>query len=581
MSPQKKFLIRSHILQSSIYLGFIIILLRLFYWQIIKGDELNEIATRQYERLDISEASRGSIFTSDGYLLVGNQPVYRLFAEKNLLENNPKQISQLLTPLILTNDRPYKLASQAAKKEIIEENTKKNIKEKLEKTEKNWIGLRHNISEELKQEIENLQIKGLGFDKYEKRFYPEASLAAHVTGFVGKNKIGEDLGYFGIEGALNNELKPYSRKHTSLTDALGLKLLFKSNSNSSAIDGRDVSTTINRNVQVLIEEELKAAVLRYEAKSGEVIVMDPKSGKILGMASFPSYDQELFYKYDTSLYKNPSLSENYEPGSTFKAITIAAGIDSKAIKENSKCDSCDKARKIGKYTIKTWNDEYHPDIDMKEALAISDNTAMIFAAEKIGTEKFLKYIKNFGIGNEIGIDLQEDSGTPFSDKWGPVELATRSFGQGIVINSMQLVRAIASIANDGKMMKPQIIEKVLDKKNNQEILVEPKKVMQVISKESAHTVKKMLAYTVEKSLPSLAKKRSYSVAGKTGTSQIANDSGGYKEDGTIASFIAFSPVDKPKFIMLVKLNEPSTSPWGAETAAPLWFKIADKLQLLL
>lgn len=580
MSKKHTF-IRSYFLQSAIYLGFLVIAGRLFYWQIIKGNELSSIASKQYERSSISQAKRGDIFTSDGYLLVGNQPAYRLFAQKDQLDQNPDYLAKILAPLILETDKHYQTATQSATRKTISQELETYLQSQLESENRNWVGLQSNLPIETKEKIEELQLKGLGFDEYEKRFYPEASLAAHVTGFVGKDDIGEDTGYFGLEGALNNELKPYTKKHTSLTDALGLKLLFKGSSEAVAIDGRNMTISINRDIQLLIEEELKWGIEHYGAKKGEVIVMDPKTGKILGMASFPNYDQARFYDYDTALYKNPSLSDLYEPGSTFKTLTIAAGIDSGVIEPDTKCDQCDGPKQIGKYTIKTWNDEYHPNIDMTEALSISDNTAMIFVAQRMGAEKFQDYMNKFGIGKEIGIDLQEDGNTPMEEKWGEVELATRSFGQGISINSMQLVRAIGAIANDGVMMQPQILDKVLDKKSNQEIIIDPEVVGQPISKEAARKTKQMLAYAAENSYGWLSKKRAYQVAGKSGTSQIPDDKGGYKADGTMASFIAFSPVDQPKFIMFVKLTEPSTSEWGAETAAPLWFKIADKLQLLL
>ena len=309
--------------------------------------------------------------------------------------------------------------------------------------------------------------------------------------------------------------------------------------------------------------------------------MEPQSGKILGMASYPNYEPQKFFEYESGTYKNPSLANAYEPGSTFKVLTVAAGIDAGVIEPDTKCPNCDGPREIGKYTIRTWNNEYHPDINMSEALAKSDNIAMIFVAEKLGNEKLIDYLKKFGIGQITGVELQEDSSPNFPEKWGNVELATRSFGQGISVTGLQLVRAIASIANGGELVTPQIIEKVIDKKTGQEITVQPTLKNQIISKQSAQQVTQMMIYAAKYGEAQWTATRNYTVAGKTGTSQVPDESGGYKKEATIASFIGFTPAQNPKYIMLVKLNEPQSSPWAAETAAPLWYQIADQLELLL
>ncbi len=215
---------------------------------------------------------------------------------------------------------------------------------------------------------------------------------------------------------------------------------------------------------------------------------------------------------------------------------------------------------------------------MTEALEKSDNTAMIFIAEKVGADTMREYIQKFGIGQPIGIELQGDQSTPFPTQWGPIELATISFGQGISATSLQMVRAVATIARGGQMITPRIIKATRDQQQEQPTPIVTGE--QVITPETAATVKTMMIASAQHGEAQWVYSKKFSSAGKTGTSQIA-ENGSYNTDKTIASFIGFAPPDKPKFVMLVKLIEPQSSPWAAETAAPLWYKIADQLHLLL
>jgi cell division protein FtsI/penicillin-binding protein 2 len=556
-----------------IYLSFFLILGRLFYWQVYKSKSLQAQADQQYYQTLKLQGSRGSIFTADQHLLVGNQTVYRLFAEPKNIEKDAHEVAVLVSDVIKDDLRDFQTTTDSAQLRDMEKLLIENLTAKIDQKDKSWVSLSSKISTQSKEKLEELDIFGLGFDPYQVRFYPEASMAAHVTGFVGKNEEGLDLGYFGIEGALNKELTP--------TPKSIIKSFFSNQEDESKTNGRDVITTVRRDVQFLIEEELKEAMERYQAKSGEVIVMDVETGQILGMAAFPQYEPQFFFEYPPELYRNPSVSSVYEPGSTLKVLTVAAGIESGAITPDTKCTRCDGPRKIDKYTIRTWNDEYQPDITITEALAKSDNTAMIFAEEEMSGDTFKEFMKKFGLGQKVTQDLQEDFSPSFPTKWGPVELATRSFGQGISLTSLQLVRAINSIANQGVMVQPQIIKQVIDHQTGETITTQPLILNRVVSAETATQVTQMMIESAQHGEAQWTATDQYPVAAKTGTSQIPNEDGGYDEDKTIASFVGFAPADHPKFIMLTKLTEPQSSPWAAETAAPLWYKIADKLILLL
>lgn len=581
-TPTTSYQTRERILFLGFCVGILVVLSRLFYWQILQGDKLTAQANDQYERQFTQTGKRGSIYTADGHLLVTNQQVYRLFAQPQEVAVEPKTLAAQLTPLVLPDILEYQAASLSAQQQEVAGKIQNQIEKKLSNKDLKWVSLITSISEETRAKIADLKLKGIGFDTYEKRYYPEASMAAHLTGFVGKDEDGTDIGYFGIEGALEQELKARSQKNTVMADALGLPLPQEEEENQTSLDGRDITLTIRRDLQNLAETRLAEGVERYGARAGEVLILDPKTGDILALAALPKYDQRFFFQFPATTYGNPSLSSLYEPGSTFKTLTVAAGLDAGVITPDTTCDNCNGPRVFGKYTIRTWNDEYHPGITMTDALAKSDNTAMIFIAEKLGAERLREYLEKFGIGEALHLELQGDRKTPFPQKWGPVELATISFGQGVNTTTLQLARAIGAIANDGKLMRPRIIRSATDWLTGETIVPEPIVERQVITPETAQTVRKMMIESAAHGEAQWTASRNHWISGKTGTSQIPLQAGGgYEQDVTMASFVGFAPPEDPKFVMIVKLNAPTSSIWAAETAAPLWYKIANDLFLLL
>lgn len=539
-------------------LGLIVV--RLGYWQIVRHQDLKNQAEAQYRRTIKSAGDRGTIWTADGYPLVINERRYRLFAQPYRLKGQPVVLAQHLCA-VLPQLQPRCGEVQAD----------------LAETESKWKYLANDVTEAQQASISALLEPGIGFEPFAVRSYPQASMAAQLIGFVGKNDVGENTGYFGIEGALENELRGRDDVKTVLTDALGYQLS-PGDVRTDRLRGRDVVLTIRRDIQELAETQLQYGMERYGAKSGEVIILDPENGDILALANAPSFDPRSTGSSPPEAFINHSLSDIYEPGSTLKVLTVAAGLNEKVITPDTPCTTCAGPRRIAGYTIKTWNDVYQPGITMTEALEKSDNTAMIFIAEKIGVEKLRNYLKKFGIGEPIGVELQGDRTTPFPTQWGPVELATISFGQGVSTTSLQLVRAVTTIARGGQMVTPRIIKATRDDQREQLTPVVTGE--QVISPETAATVKTMMIAAAEHGEAQWVYSKKFRAAGKTGTSQIA-EHGSYNPDKTIASFIGFSPPEKPKFVMLVKLVEPHSSIWAAETAAPLWYRIADQLHLLL
>lgn len=570
---------RSRLFLLGFYFALLLIVGRLFYWQIIEGQRLKTQGEAQTLRKLENQGLRGQIFTSDGYLLVGNQKVYELKLDKRNFQGDARSLAQTLADLI-SQERFLEQDLFDKETQLLSKETWREEIEAKFASRGNWPKLLDKISLEQKLAIETLANPYLYFDETYQRFYPEASMAAHLTGFLGRDENANEVGRYGIEGALEDELRARTESKWLRMDALGF-LLAGQKYESPNLNGRDVTLTIRRDIQHLAEQNLEWAVERYQADRGEIIILESMTGKILGLAAWPSYRQWQYYKYPGEILKNPSLTRLYEPGSTFKTLTVAAGIDSQVINPDTPCTRCAGPRQVASYSIKTWNDVYHPNISMTEALAKSDNTAMIFISDLLGTDRFVSYLKKFGIGQQIKIDLQDDSRTPFPKKIGPVETATISFGQGISTNSLELLRAVNTIANGGRLLEPLIIEKVLDQQTGQEIQSQIKEGEQVISREAAATVTEMMVEAAAHGEAQWIASDKYTVAAKTGTSQVPDPNGGYKKDETIASFIGFAPASNPRFTMLVKLENTKSSPWAAETAAPLWYRVADKLMILL
>ena len=567
---------RIQIMFCTIITGFLLVTVRLYYWQVINAKSSQSAIFQQSTNTITLRGKRGKIFAAQGELLVGNQSAWDIYLNKNELDISKEELFNKLVELYGSLQDLDDLDQDHFFQTNLEEFSL-SLNQSIDR-DTNWIKIFDTVPEEFKNEIIDLNIAGIHPFEVEVRYYPEGSMAAHLTGFVGKTQDNEPIGYFGVEGALNKELEGQTKIISYKKDAKG-NFLADQEYEPYKLDGRDITLTIHRDIQFLVEKVLAEGIEQYHSQSGEIVVMDPKTGAVLALATWPHYQQAIYQQFNTQEYKNPALASLYEPGSTFKVITVATGIDLGVITPDTECTKCAGPRTIGRYTINTWNKEFNPNITMFEALRKSDNTAMVFVSEKIGANRFTEYIKRFGISESLSLDLQEDKNTPFPQRIGPIELATISFGQGISTNTMQLTRALCVIAYNGIMMKPYIVSSVYDSQTDELIQYEPQEQRAVIKPETAQTVTQMMIH----SAPSRNNwiNTNYLVAGKSGTSQIPSEAGGYKDSGTIASFVGFAPADDPKFVMTVKLTEPLVDQWGATTAVPIWYEIADKLILML
>lgn len=534
---------------------FFVIILKLFYWQVIKAEELSTLGQSQYGKSVIIQPDRGEIKTSDGFPIATNKLTYLVYANPKEIKEK-EEISEILSPIL----------------EVDKASISANLSLDLF-----WVAIKQNINNDIKEKIEKLKLPGVGFQEQQTRFYPEASMSAHLLGFVGKDEGGEYKGYFGLEGFYDRQLKGKEGSVILIRDALGRPIVSKIDKNTSGIGGRSLTLNIDRSIQFLVENKLKEGLKKYEAIGGMIGVMDPKTGNILAMASSPSFDQRYFRDYDSSLYKNPFISNMYEPGSTFKSLIMASAIDAKAVNPETKCTECSGPVSIGGYSIKTWNDKYYNNITMLDAIRYSDNTGMVFAGKSLGLDKMLYYFDKFGIGKLTGIDLQGEVAPEIKPKnsWYPIDFATASFGQGISVTPIELLAAFSSIANEGKRMQPHVVSKI-ELSDGKIINIAPKVLSKPIKPETAKVMTEILVNAVNKGEAKWTKVKGYRIAGKTGTAQIPI-AGHYDPDKTIASFIGFAPADDPKFAMLVIVDRPTKSIYGSETAAPIFFDIAKNI----
>ncbi|MEK7533198.1 MAG: penicillin-binding protein 2 [Patescibacteria group bacterium] len=546
---------RSSVLFSAFVVCFCVLLLRLVYWQIISADRLGREASRQHFVELAVPASRGEIMDKGGNPLVVNQPAFLVYGEPRNIKDI-SAFSKVVSPVLSLNAE-----------EVLNKLSQPNLV---------WVPLAHKVELSLVQTLRIQNIAGLGFEKEPKRFYPEASTAAHLLGFVGSDVNGVDQGYFGLEGYYDRQVRGIDGIMRLEKDAHGAPILIGQEERIPPQDGRTLVLHTDKAVQQIVERKLKEGIARYGAKEGSVVVMDPATGGIIAMASFPNYDPRSFSAFDKSLYKNPIVGSSYEPGSTFKAFIMAAAINEKLITPDTIMDESGPVQ-IGQYVIRTWNNEYHGKITMTQVLEHSSNVGMVFVAQKLGHEKLLAAMKRFGFGKPTNIDLEDESSPELrADKdWGEVDDYTASFGQGIAVTPIQMVRAVAALANGGRMMEPHVVKEIRAAKGKN-IVVPAKISAQVVSPETARIVTEMMVAAVDNGEAKWAKPKGYRVAGKTGTAQIPV-AGHYDASKTIASFVGFAPADKPRFVMLVTLRETSSSQWGSETAAPLFFTIARDL----
>lgn len=550
--------IRIFLLLGVILLFILLIIFRMFNLQVLNHAYYQALASDQHGLDKVLLPGRGEIYL-DG--AAGKQPV---LAATNVTKN----IIYAVPPEI-TNP-----ANTAAKLSAALGMPVADIAPKLA-AEGNYSVIKKQVDEETAKLIREMVLPGIGTEPETVRYYPEKNLASHVLGFLGFSGT-QRVGQYGIEGKFELQLAGSKGLMGIEKDLAGRWITVASRNFVAAEDGQDIHLTIDSAIQYKAQEVLKSAVESNQAAGGSVMVMNPKTGAVMAMANYPDYDPNEYNKVpDISYYTNVALTSDYEPGSVFKPLTMAAAINEGKVTPDTTYEDTGVVS-IDEFNIRNSDGKANGVQNMTQVLEKSLNTGMIFVEQQLGHNKFRDYVERFGFGKKTGIELPNESLGNLDNlqKKGDIFFATSSYGQGHTVTPIQLISAYTALANGGKMMKPYIVDKVV-RSNGREEKTEPEKVGQVLDTRTAAQVSAMLVNVVENGHGKRAAVPGYYIAGKTGTAQVPyKDRAGYDPSKNIGSFIGYGPVDNPQFLMLVRIDHPKNVNFAESTAAPAFGQIA-------
>lgn len=530
---------RIKILAFTFNLCFLFVISRFFYWQIIKNQELKNQLFSQTYRLEKITQQKGNIYSSDSHPLLTYQPAYLL----SLYKPNFKA------------DSPINIASISAIKNDLYQSDLSRLNNFQKNSQQKWISLETPFTE---QDSTNLSSPGFIFTKTSIPLYPEKYLAQNII---------DNLATY-----YSRQLQGRSGYSRQAKDATNQTILSKKIWRLPAVDGLNLHTSIHRVLQYQTENILRQGVEKFSADSGEIIIMEPKTGAILAMANHTSASAT------SSAKTNPSISSLFEPGSIFKPLVVAIGLESQSISPDFVCTQCHLPITIDNHTISNWDNSVHPNSNLQEIIKNSDNIGMSYLIQKIEQNNFLEFFKKLGLSQKTGIDLPGEARPLAKNFWPKIDFITASFGQGFAITQIQMIQAFNSLANSGNLSSPKIASYFTNNQN--EILTaKPNKNQKVFSQKTTNQIIDILRYATENGAVSQFKPKDLEVCGKSGTAQVAIK-GGYS-DLTDASYIGFSPCHNPKFTIIVTIHHPRTSPWGSSTAAPIWFELANIASNLL
>lgn len=529
---------------------FIIIIAKVFYIEVIDYKKLNSLASGLWSRNLPIEADRGNIYTVDGKSIASNLTTTSLVFIPNQIKNKDlvaEKISEIL-------DVP--------KSKIEEHLYKKSMMERVHPE-----GRR--LSYEIADKIENLHFDGVYLLKESKRYYPHNEMLSHVLGYVGI----DNQGLSGLELEYNDILTGEYGSIQYFSDAKGNNL----ERNSVYVepeDGLDIYLTVNYGIQSSIERELDNVVLRYNPDGAWAIAMDPNTGEILGMSSRPNFNPNNYKNYDTeTINRNMAIWASYEPGSTFKILTLSAAVNEGKVDLLKDTFYDGGSVNVDGARIKCWKHGGHGSQTFLEVVQNSCNPGFVELGNRLGKETLFDYINKFGYGKKTGIDLNgEATGILFSlDKVGPVELATTAFGQGVSVTALQQVVAVSAAINGGILYKPYIVKRVAYHENGQ-IIKEVKPTIvrdNIVTKDTSEKVRMTLESVVSLGTGRNAYIDGYRVGGKTGTAQKVNN-GIYMQGNYIVSFIGFLPANDPKIVVYLAIDNPKgVTQYGGTVSAPI------------
>lgn len=559
-----------------VFIIFILLIVRLAYLQLVKGSSLSKEASAQQTTTETIQPSRGTIFDSNGKVLAVSAEVDTVSVNPSRLKySNGDSVSLDFVAQSFSNI--FEIDYSEILQKLSSDSSTVTIASKVESDKiellRSWM-------------TSNKIYSGINIDSSIKRYHPYNNLASHLLGFTGT----DNTGLFGLENSLDSLLSGTVGKSVLLTDSVNSEIPNQQKSYIAAQDGSNVYLTIDVNVQSIVENYLSQAVIDNIADYGTAIIMEPSTGNVLAMANYPDYDlntpftptntkinetwgtlttqEQTDYLYD--MWRNKSVQNTYEPGSVFKIITAAIGLEEGIVDAETPDEFyCAGTEYVDNIAINCWrHNNPHQGESLKQALANSCNPAFIQLGLRIGTSTLYKYYDAFGLFSKTNSVFYGESNSIFYNENSirKFEVATMSFGQGINITPLQLVTAISAIANEGVLMEPRIIDKIVDPNTGNTTNPEPIAVRKVVSKQTANSVMEMLDYAVSNGTGKYADVKGYSIGGKSGTSENLGQG-----DGTyVASFIGLSPTVNTQIVLLVALYNPQGDSFqGGEIAGPV------------
>lgn len=534
---------------------FVAVAVRSFSKQILEHDYYTALADNQQVWQSEQEARRGQIYDRNGYPLAVNLSLPALEVIPNQVDDAEYTARKL--SLVIHLSREDEL----------------NLREDLEGDSMYIPPLKHKLTGEEVEKVRELDLPGVILVPEDWRYYPEGQLASQIMGYLDT----EGIGQYGIEGYFNDELMGSSGFVENYKDRTGRVIVDSEKVLNQVQQGVNLYLTIDRAVQYFVEEKLKNAVETFQADGGSVIILDPKTGQIIAMANYPTFDPNEYYNVeDYQYFNNAVVSSAWEPGSVFKPLTMAAAIDQGLITPETTEEFGASIKVLDR---EIWNSEKRPygRETMTQVLENSDNVGMVWVGQQLGIDSFYEYLYKFGFGDPTNIDIANEAVGLVVDKSlvSEVDMATMTFGQGIAVTPIQMVSAMGAIANGGHLMKPYVVDKI-ETVDGKEVHIEPEKVRSVVNPATSSSVAAMMVSVVENGHGTQAGVEGYYVAGKTGTAQVPVN-GVYDPNKTIGSFVGFAPAFDPVFVMLVKVDIPKTTEWAESSAAPLFGEIAEFL----
>jgi cell division protein FtsI (penicillin-binding protein 3) len=532
--------------------GFTVVLFRLVSLQVLQAAELTAKADRQHQKTVSLEGARGTVVDRHGKVLAMNMEVPSVFGIPTALES-PAKTARSLSPVL---------------------HVRTDELEKKLRQDRSFVWLARKLDPEQGHRLEHMPMEGIGLVMEGRRFYPKGPLLAHVLGFAGMD--GEGLE--GIERRYESQLHGEKRVVILQRDAMGRTVFPKGQAEQVPAAGHSLVITIDEVIQYIAEKELEEAVTKARAKSGTVIVLDPQTGAVLALAISPRFDPNAVASLTADRWRNRALTDAYEPGSTMKALVAAAALEEKVMKPSTMLYG-----ENGRMTIANTVIHDHEKLGWMTFAQVIQKSSNIGAAKTgmaLGDQRLYRYLQAFGFGQKTEIDLPGEAGglVKHPKEWGRRSLASISMGQEIGVTPIQMVSAVAALANGGVLMKPYVVSEVRDAQGKSLRQFLPQVKRRVVSPETARTVTSILEGVVTDGTGAKAAIPGFRVAGKTGTAQkIDPRTGAYSSTLFVGSFVGFVPADNPRLAMIVVIDEPQGESWGGTVAAPVFRRVGEQV----